>query len=175
MTKTVHGKIHGRTIELDEDVGLADGEDVVVIVKPQSPGDAGVKASNARRASLPTSHSSMKSLSRSPGTVRRQLFETRNRELPAGHQHLFCPHSSPRWIGASVYPVWRTTGDPDDCVGRTLCGCLHDAGAYMLPNPTKILTGINDLLDDVTVLPFDSERGAPGPLRGDSRRGGREP
>lgn len=30
------------------------------------------------------------------------------------------------------------------------------AGAYMLPNPTKILTGINDLLDDVTVLPFDS-------------------
>lgn len=29
------------------------------------------------------------------------------------------------------------------------------AGAYMLPNPTKILTGISDLLDDVAVLPFD--------------------
>lgn len=30
------------------------------------------------------------------------------------------------------------------------------AGAYMLPNPAKILTGINDLLDDVAVLPFDA-------------------
>jgi tRNA(fMet)-specific endonuclease VapC len=30
------------------------------------------------------------------------------------------------------------------------------AGAYMLPSPAKILTGINDLLDDVAVLPFDS-------------------
>lgn len=30
------------------------------------------------------------------------------------------------------------------------------AGADMLPNPAKILTGINDLLDDVAVLPFDA-------------------
>jgi tRNA(fMet)-specific endonuclease VapC len=30
------------------------------------------------------------------------------------------------------------------------------AGAYMLPNPTRILAGIKDLLDDVTVLPFDA-------------------
>lgn len=34
MTKTIHGKIHGKSIELDEDVGLADGEEVEVIVKP---------------------------------------------------------------------------------------------------------------------------------------------
>ncbi len=25
MTKTIHGKIHGKTIELDEDPGVADG------------------------------------------------------------------------------------------------------------------------------------------------------
>ena len=30
------------------------------------------------------------------------------------------------------------------------------AGAYMLPHPTTILTGIDDLLDDIAVLPFDS-------------------
>ncbi len=29
------------------------------------------------------------------------------------------------------------------------------AGAYMLPNPNRILTGIADLLLDVTILPFD--------------------
>ena len=30
------------------------------------------------------------------------------------------------------------------------------AGAYMLSNPTKILAGIADLLDDMAVLSFDS-------------------
>ena len=30
------------------------------------------------------------------------------------------------------------------------------AGAYMLPNPTKILRAIGDLLVDIAVLPFDS-------------------
>jgi hypothetical protein len=33
MTKTIHGKVHGRTIELDEDLGVADGQEVEVQVK----------------------------------------------------------------------------------------------------------------------------------------------
>ena len=33
MTKIIHGKVHGRTIELAEDPGLADGQDVEVQVK----------------------------------------------------------------------------------------------------------------------------------------------
>jgi hypothetical protein len=33
MTKTVHGKVHGRTIELDEDLGVIDGQEVEVQVK----------------------------------------------------------------------------------------------------------------------------------------------
>jgi hypothetical protein len=33
MTKTLHGKVHGRTIELDEDLGVAEGQDVEVQVK----------------------------------------------------------------------------------------------------------------------------------------------
>lgn len=37
MTKTVYGKIHGKTIELDEEMGIADGEEVEVIVKPTKP------------------------------------------------------------------------------------------------------------------------------------------
>ena len=35
--KTIHGKIHGRTIELDEDLGMADGQEVEVQVKVVSP------------------------------------------------------------------------------------------------------------------------------------------
>jgi hypothetical protein len=33
MTRTVHGKIHGKTIELTEDLGLADGQEVAVRVE----------------------------------------------------------------------------------------------------------------------------------------------
>jgi hypothetical protein len=38
MTKTLHGKVHGKTIELDEDLGVADGQDVEVQVKVVQPG-----------------------------------------------------------------------------------------------------------------------------------------
>jgi hypothetical protein len=33
MTKTMHGKVHGRTIELDEDPGVAEGQQVVITIK----------------------------------------------------------------------------------------------------------------------------------------------
>jgi hypothetical protein len=43
MTKTLRGIIHGRTIELNEDLGVAEGEEVEVQVKvisktPRTPG-----------------------------------------------------------------------------------------------------------------------------------------
>ena len=40
MTKTIHGKVHGKTIELDEDLGVAEGQEVdvqVTIVEPPKP------------------------------------------------------------------------------------------------------------------------------------------
>jgi len=33
MTRTLHGKVHGKTIELDEDLGVIDGQEVEVKVK----------------------------------------------------------------------------------------------------------------------------------------------
>ena len=33
MTKTVHGIVHGKTIELDEDLGIAEGQSVEVTVE----------------------------------------------------------------------------------------------------------------------------------------------
>ncbi|HEV3258562.1 MAG TPA: hypothetical protein VG013_16920 [Gemmataceae bacterium] len=33
MTKTIRGKVHGKTIKLDEDLGVADGQEVEVQVK----------------------------------------------------------------------------------------------------------------------------------------------
>ena len=37
MIKTVHGKVHGRTIELDEDLCVVEGQDVEVQVKVIGP------------------------------------------------------------------------------------------------------------------------------------------
>ncbi len=36
MTKTIHGKVHGRTIELDEDPGVAEGQEVEIQITPIS-------------------------------------------------------------------------------------------------------------------------------------------
>jgi hypothetical protein len=33
MTKTIHGKVHGKTIELDEDLGVPEGQEVEVQVR----------------------------------------------------------------------------------------------------------------------------------------------
>jgi hypothetical protein len=37
MTKTLHGTVHGKSIELDEDLGVADGQEVEVQVKILQP------------------------------------------------------------------------------------------------------------------------------------------
>jgi len=40
MTKTIHGRAHGKTIELDEDLGVAEGQEVEVqmtVVEPSKP------------------------------------------------------------------------------------------------------------------------------------------
>lgn len=43
MTRTIHGRVHGRTIELDEDPGVGEGQEVEVQVTviPQSPRQPG--------------------------------------------------------------------------------------------------------------------------------------
>ncbi len=37
MTKTVHGTVHGKTIELDEDLGVAEGQQIEIQVKLVQP------------------------------------------------------------------------------------------------------------------------------------------
>lgn len=37
MSKTLHGKVRGKTIELDEDLGVAEGQEVEVQVKIVQP------------------------------------------------------------------------------------------------------------------------------------------
>jgi hypothetical protein len=37
VTKTIRGRVRGKTIELDEVPGVADGEEVEITVKPAKP------------------------------------------------------------------------------------------------------------------------------------------
>jgi hypothetical protein len=43
MTRTIHGKVHGKTIELEEDLGVADGQEVEVQIRviPKTSGEPG--------------------------------------------------------------------------------------------------------------------------------------
>jgi hypothetical protein len=52
MTKTVHGKVHGKTIELDEDIGVPEGQEVEVQVtviarNVRKPGDGFLRTEGA--------------------------------------------------------------------------------------------------------------------------------
>ena len=52
MTKTIHGKVHGKIIELDEDPGVAEGQEVEVQVKvipktPRTPGEGFLRTEGA--------------------------------------------------------------------------------------------------------------------------------
>ena len=55
MTKTLHGKVHGKTIELDEDLGVAEGQEVEVQVRIVQParkwGEGILRTAGARRRS----------------------------------------------------------------------------------------------------------------------------
>jgi len=45
MTKTIHGRIHGKTIELDEDLGAAEGQEVevqVTVIQPNKKWGEGI-------------------------------------------------------------------------------------------------------------------------------------
>lgn len=71
---------------------------------------------------------------------------------PAGLAHRFVQHSGRLWVPTVVLAE------------------LY-AGAYMLDDPTRILAGINDLLQDIDILDFDEACARQfGQLRGELKR-----
>lgn len=56
MTITIHGKIHGKTIELDSALGIPDGADVevtIVVSKPKQVWGEGLKRAAGVAADIP--------------------------------------------------------------------------------------------------------------------------
>lgn len=78
MTKIIQGKIHGRTIHLAEDLGLAEGQDVEVQVKilpPARKWGEGILRTAGALADDPHWHAIMETIYRERKLERRTLPE----------------------------------------------------------------------------------------------------
>src|ERR1700678_963760 len=121
MTKTVHGTVHGNTIQLDQNLGVADGQQVEVELKFIEPGKIGAKESCAQPVRWPTILTGMRSLSKSSSPARSSdgLRERLN-DAPRGYQHLLGTHAPFCWSGPSLLPIrWRNC-HVDGGFGRTI-------------------------------------------------------
>jgi len=79
MTRTLHGKVHGRTIHLDEDPGVADGQDVEVQVKvvpPPSTWGDGIRCSAGGWAGYPEMDAILERIQQERRPERRPQTET---------------------------------------------------------------------------------------------------
>lgn len=78
MTKTLHGKVHGRTIELHEDPGVAEGQEVEIQMKvvppPQKWGD-GIRRSAGGWAPYPEIDAVMEKIQKERNLERRPQIE----------------------------------------------------------------------------------------------------
>lgn len=78
MTKTLHGKVHGRTIELDEDPGVAEGQEVEVqmkVVPPAQKWGDGIRRSAGGWASYPEMDAIMEKIQKERNLERRPQME----------------------------------------------------------------------------------------------------
>ena len=96
MTRQVQGVIHGKTIELDGDLGIADGERVFVQVRLAQRHGLGEKAFCDRRESPRTSPASMRRSTRFSGIVNSPRSGMSMNELLARYEHLLGSHQAAR-------------------------------------------------------------------------------
>lgn len=78
MIRVTHGKVHGRTIELTEDLGLAEGQEVEVQVKicpPAAKWGEGIRRTAGALADDPQWDAVMESIYRERKLERRSLAE----------------------------------------------------------------------------------------------------
>ena len=78
MTKTVQGIVHGRTIELDDDLGVADGQQVEVQVRTLPPSrewGEGIRRSAGGWADYPEIDAIMETIQRERKLERRPQSE----------------------------------------------------------------------------------------------------
>ena len=120
MSTVLRGIVHGKIIELNEDLGVAEGQEVEVQVKliPKTP-TSRERALFVPRAPWPTTRNGMRSWRKFTGPEswndghRYSIWG--NNEIPPGYRHLLGPHAPPCEVGP---PLYSTHDGPDD----RICG-----------------------------------------------------
>ena len=77
MARTMHGKVHGRTIELDEDPGVPDGQQVevrITIIRPKEQWGEGLRRCAGALADDPEWDAIMEQIYRERKLERRPQF-----------------------------------------------------------------------------------------------------
>ena len=97
MTKTLHGKVHGKTIELDEDLGVPEGQEVEITVRVVPSVNTtrtgeGLLLTEGPWPTIPTGTPSWRKFITSGRTIR--AGNSRN-DLPARHGHVLGAHVTP--------------------------------------------------------------------------------
>ena len=78
MTRTLHGKVHGKSIELEEDLGVADGQEVevqVTILQPAKEWGEGIRRSAGGWANYPEMDALMERIQQDRKLERRPQWE----------------------------------------------------------------------------------------------------
>jgi hypothetical protein len=86
MTKTLHGKVHGKTIELDEDLGVVDGQEVevqVTMIRPKKRLPGPPPGWRAGRPST-TAGALADSWTEEDDRILEEIYRDRKREIPRG-------------------------------------------------------------------------------------------
>lgn len=79
MTRTLHGIVHGKTIELDEDLGVAQGQEVevlVTIIEPKKKWGDGIRRSAGGWANHPELDGVMQKIHQQRKLERRSQMES---------------------------------------------------------------------------------------------------
>ena len=104
MTKRIRGKVDGKAIELDEDIGVANGQEVEVQIKVislVSPWGDGILRTAGALADDPYWGAIMEEVQLGRKIERGPKCRANDSTRP-GHEHLFRPHAASRRLGSSV-------------------------------------------------------------------------
>lgn len=130
MTKTLHGKVHGKTIELDEDPGIAEGQEVEVqmkvVVRSARKTREGFLRTEGALADDTEWDAIMEEIHQARKLERRpQIPIWGNHELLARHRYMLGPHAEAGAIGPSVHSIHGANGNLQCHAGRIVCRCVQ--------------------------------------------------
>ncbi len=136
--RNVHGKVRGKTIELEEDLGIPEGEEVDVTVtskKREQPWGEGIRRSAGAAVNMPELVKSSSNLKENAKLPRSGSPAS---ELLARHKHLLGSYAKAVWLGPSFHSAFGSTAGS----GRRRRGTRKERVGDDLPSVRRDTDGV---------------------------------